>query len=199
MEQRNEALNLLAQGMSLREVGKKMKVGKSTIDRIKKRKDDINESEMNPKRKHSIPRPKFMDIEEIVVRFFHLARERGTSVTGPMLKQLAEEEASIRKGVLWISKRQTAGLAASKIDTKYPVRHCVVKEPASACWMFRTGRKSSQKFWRNTERKTLIIVTKLHLFPENVEPLSTDRSPRRCRSQVQQEEDHRPHHSFLIW
>ena len=45
-------------------------------------------------RKHAVVVPMYEDIDTAVIEFLKLARDRGMPVTGPMLRTLAEREAS---------------------------------------------------------------------------------------------------------
>lgn len=115
VDQRSQILQLLDDGSSERACAKKFNVGKGTINRLKRSRETIEtltkEGDTNlKKRKNSVMRPKFKEIEEIVVKFLSIVRERGLAVTGPMLRSLAEREAR-KRGITnfqasegWLSK-----------------------------------------------------------------------------------------------
>ena len=82
-----------------------MGTSKGTVGRVKRQqKDDIeklrNEQGEIPdhlkKRKIVQINPQYEDIENAVLNFIELARERGMSVTGPMLMELGKREATKR-------------------------------------------------------------------------------------------------------
>ena len=104
IEQKIKALKLLDGGLSERDVATKFSIGKGTINRIKRSRnnlEDLKDDEENisaylKKRKNCIIKPQYELIEGAVVRFLAAAREREMSVIGPMLKSLAEREAHKR-------------------------------------------------------------------------------------------------------
>ncbi|KAI6651286.1 Tigger transposable element-derived protein 6 [Oopsacas minuta] len=95
-EQHKAVLDKLEQpGSSLRKVAEHFGVGKSSIERIKKNKNEVWQAavKLGSKRKRMKVEAKYKEIEEVVLEFLRLAREQGEAVTGPMLDQLVEEEA----------------------------------------------------------------------------------------------------------
>ena len=96
-----------------------MGTSKGTVGRVKRQqKDDIeklrNEQGEIPdhlkKRKIVQINPQYEDIENAVLNFIELARERGMSVTGPMLMELGKREATVPSVASTTSKLQKAGL-----------------------------------------------------------------------------------------
>ena len=53
----------------------------------------ILQEKLGSNRKSGKVEAKYEEIEEVVLEFLRLAREQGETVTGPMLRQSAEEEA----------------------------------------------------------------------------------------------------------
>ena len=102
IEQRQNALKMLDDGKTERAVAEFFNVGEGTINRIKSNRvtiqlhvDETGEIPENiRKRKHAVVVPMYEDIETAVIEFLKLARDRGMPVTGPMLRTLAEREAS---------------------------------------------------------------------------------------------------------
>ncbi|KAI6649005.1 hypothetical protein LOD99_6888 [Oopsacas minuta] len=94
-EQRKAVLDMLEQpGSSLRKVAEHFGVGKSSIKRIKKNKNEVRQAavKLGSKRKRVKVEAKYKKSEEVVLEFLRLVREQGETVTGPMLHQFAEEE-----------------------------------------------------------------------------------------------------------
>ena len=101
--QKLEILQDLDDGKSERQCADKFNVGKGTINRLKRSRSSIEALATDSgcdlkKRKNCIIRPKYFEIEDVIVKFLNLARERGMAVTGPMLRSLAEREAE-KKGI----------------------------------------------------------------------------------------------------
>ncbi|KAI6649923.1 Tigger transposable element-derived protein 6-like [Oopsacas minuta] len=95
-EQHKAVLDMLEQpGSSHRKVAEHFEVGKSSIERIKKNKNEVRQAalKLGSKRKRMKVEAKYKEIEEVVLEFLRLAREQGEALTGPMLDQLAEEKA----------------------------------------------------------------------------------------------------------
>ena len=103
LAERLSVLNRLDSGSSERAVSEVYGVGKGTINRIKNNKDsilkatDTMDEDVLKKRKHTGSTAQQDHIEKAVVEFLRLARNAetkdGFTVTGPMLKFMALEEA----------------------------------------------------------------------------------------------------------
>ena len=122
VDQKVKILKLLDEGSSERECTAKFKVGKGTINRLKRSRLNIEalakESDSDlKKRKNSVIRPKFKEIEDITVKFLSLAKERGMAVTGPMLRSLAEREARKREIINFHSSEGWLG----KVEVKHRI------------------------------------------------------------------------------
>ena len=85
-------LDEISAGASQRDVAKKYGLGRATIQRWLEKADIIRGS-LTSDRKHTVVKPKYNEVETIVCNFLREARECGTCITGPVVCQLAAEEA----------------------------------------------------------------------------------------------------------
>ena len=125
-EQRKTVLDMLEQpGSSFRKVAEHFGVGKSSIERIKKNRNEVRQAaeQLGSKRKRVKVEAKYEEIEEVVLEFLRLAREQGETVTGPMLRQLAEEEAralgleDFKASERWLSRlKDRHGISAKAVS-----------------------------------------------------------------------------------
>ena len=106
LEQPQNALKMLDDGKSGRAVAEFLNVGKGTINRTNPIAWPFScmwtrqvKSLRTQDTKAAVVVPKYEDIDTAVIEFLKLARDRGMPVTGPMLRTLAEREASGVEGV----------------------------------------------------------------------------------------------------
>ena len=104
LEQRAQILAMLAEGKSERSIAKDLGTSKGTVGRVKREQETIeklmdsagNIPDHLKKRKIVQINPKFEAIENALVVFLDMARERGMPVSGPMLIELGKREAQKR-------------------------------------------------------------------------------------------------------
>nr|XP_049702303.1 tigger transposable element-derived protein 4 [Helicoverpa armigera] len=154
-------------GEKISDVGKRFGFSRSTVSTIWKNKDKILQAEGEGKSSKKLKRPKYEDLDEAILSWFHRQRQNNMPISGPLMKAKAENFAEELGLTSFKASEGWLGKFKQRHHINYERSSTVTYKANKSAWMTSTFFEEEVRKW-DTDlkgRKILLLVDNCPAHP----------------------------------